>query len=109
MDKFVSGRIYYYLGEYQSACIALEEAKEKGGVESYLYLGSVYHVKKPCVNTGLFIYLSRGQELILSPGLHIVRIILQIIFHQDKSLLKIPQMLKGKRRRGELSVPWQGL
>ena len=42
MDKFVSGRIYYYLGEYQSACIALEEAKEKGGVESYLYLGRAY-------------------------------------------------------------------
>lgn len=42
MDKFDSGRIYYYLGEYQSAYLALEEAREKGGVESYLYLGKSY-------------------------------------------------------------------
>lgn len=42
MDKYVSGRIYYYLGEYQNAYIALEEAKEKGGAESYLYLGRAY-------------------------------------------------------------------
>lgn len=42
MDKYVSGRIYYYLGEYQSAYIALEEAKEKGGARSYLYLGRAY-------------------------------------------------------------------
>jgi len=42
MDKYVSGRIYYYLGEYQNAYIDLEEAKEKGGAESYLYLGRSY-------------------------------------------------------------------
>ena len=42
MDTYDSGRIYYYLGEYQKAYIALEEAKEKGGVESYLYLGRAY-------------------------------------------------------------------
>lgn len=42
MDKYASGRIYYYLGEYQSAYLALEEAREKGGVESYLYLGKSY-------------------------------------------------------------------
>lgn len=42
MDKYASGRIYYYLGEYQNACLALEEAREKGGVESYLYLGKSY-------------------------------------------------------------------
>lgn len=42
MDNYVIGRIYYYLGEYQKACLALEEAREKGGVESYLYLGRSY-------------------------------------------------------------------
>ena len=42
MDKYASGRIHYYLGEYQSAYLDLEEAREKGGVESYLYLGKAY-------------------------------------------------------------------
>ncbi len=42
MDKYASGRIHYYLGEYQSAYLDLEEAREKGGVESYLYLGKSY-------------------------------------------------------------------
>lgn len=42
MDKYASGRIYYYLGEYQNAYLALEEARERGGVESYLYLGRSY-------------------------------------------------------------------
>ncbi len=42
MDNYVIGRIYYYLGEYQKACLALEEAREKGGAESYLYLGRSY-------------------------------------------------------------------
>ena len=28
MDKYASGRIYYYLGEYQNACLDLEEARE---------------------------------------------------------------------------------
>lgn len=42
MDKYASGRIYYFLGEYQKAYVDLEEAREKGGVESYLYLGKSY-------------------------------------------------------------------
>lgn len=42
MSKYVSGRIYYYLGEYQNAYIDLEASKEKGGLESYLYLGRAY-------------------------------------------------------------------
>lgn len=42
MNAFDSGRIYFYLGEYQKAYIALEEAKEDGGAESYLYLGRAY-------------------------------------------------------------------
>lgn len=42
MDNYVMGRIYYYLGEYERAYLALEEAKEKGSEESYLYLGRSY-------------------------------------------------------------------
>ena len=42
MDKYDSGRIYYYLGEYQNAYLALEAAKEEGGAESCLYLGRAY-------------------------------------------------------------------
>lgn len=36
------GRIYYYLGEYQKAYIALEEARKDGGAEGTLYLGKAY-------------------------------------------------------------------
>lgn len=42
MNAYDSGRIYFYLGEYQKAYNALEEAKNKGGAESYLYLGKAY-------------------------------------------------------------------
>lgn len=42
MDNYVIGRIYYYLGEYERAYLALEEAKAKGGEKSYLYLGRAY-------------------------------------------------------------------
>ena len=42
MNNYVMGRIYYYLGEYEKAYLALEEAKEKGSEESYLYLGRAY-------------------------------------------------------------------
>lgn len=42
MSKYVSGRIYYYLGDYQKAYIDLEDSREKGGLESYLYLGRAY-------------------------------------------------------------------
>lgn len=42
MSKYVSGRIYYYLGDYQKAYIDLEASREKGGLESYLYLGRAY-------------------------------------------------------------------
>lgn len=42
MDAYDIGRIYYYLGEYQKAYIALEEAKGSGDAESYLYLGRAY-------------------------------------------------------------------
>lgn len=42
MNAYDIGRIYYYMEEYQKAYIALEEAKTKGGFESYLYLGKAY-------------------------------------------------------------------
>lgn len=42
MSHFEKGRMYYYMGEYQKAYIALEEAKSEGGVEAYLYLGMAY-------------------------------------------------------------------
>ncbi len=42
MDPYVMGRIYYYLGEYEKAYLALEEAKESGGETSCLYLGRAY-------------------------------------------------------------------
>ena len=37
MDNYVVGRIYFYLEDYQKACMALEEAKEKGS-ELSLYV-----------------------------------------------------------------------
>lgn len=42
MDSYDSGRMYYYLGEYQQACVALEKARTKGDADSYLYLGKAY-------------------------------------------------------------------
>lgn len=42
MNDYDSGRIHYYLGNYQQACVALEKSREKGGAESYLYLGKAY-------------------------------------------------------------------
>lgn len=42
MTAYDKGRIYYYMGEYQQAALALEEARQKGGAESYLYLGRSY-------------------------------------------------------------------
>ena len=60
MDNYVIGRIYYYLGEYQKACLALEEAREKGGAESYLYLGRSYEA------TGDYNYASSVYNSYLS-------------------------------------------
>ncbi len=42
MDAYDTGRIYYYLEEYQEAALALEKAREKGGAASCLYLGKAY-------------------------------------------------------------------
>lgn len=60
MDTYVTGRIYYYLGEYQRAYLALEEAKDKGGVDSYLYLGRAYEA------TGDYNYASNVYNSYLS-------------------------------------------
>lgn len=42
MTDYDKGRIYYYMGEYQKAALALEDAKTKGGAGSYLFLGKSY-------------------------------------------------------------------
>lgn len=42
MKAYDKGRIYYYMGEYQKAYLALEEARKTGNAESYLYLGKAY-------------------------------------------------------------------
>lgn len=42
MSSYDKGRMYYYLEEYQSAYLALENAKDQGGAEAYLYLGKSY-------------------------------------------------------------------
>lgn len=42
MKIYDKGRIYYYMGEYQKAYIALEEARSEGTAEAYLYLGKAY-------------------------------------------------------------------
>ena len=42
LDNYAIGRFYYYLGEYEKAYLALEQAKERGSEESYLYLGRSY-------------------------------------------------------------------
>lgn len=42
MSYFEKGRMFFYMGEYKRAYLALEEAKNEGGVEAYLYLGKAY-------------------------------------------------------------------
>ena len=42
MNDYDSGRMYFYLGDYQQACVALEKAREKGDANSYLDLGKAY-------------------------------------------------------------------
>ncbi len=42
LGHFDMGRIYYYMGEYQQACLELEKAREDGNEASCLYLGKSY-------------------------------------------------------------------
>lgn len=60
MKAYDKGRIYYYMGEYQKAYIALEEARENGNAESYLYLGKAYEA------TGDYNYASSVYSSYLS-------------------------------------------
>lgn len=60
MSAYDKGRIYYYLGDYQKAYLALEEAKDKGGADAYLYLGKAYEA------TGDYNYASTVYNAFLS-------------------------------------------
>lgn len=60
MKAYDKGRIYYYLGEYQQAYIALEEARQDGNAESYIYLGKAYEA------TGDYNYASSVYNSYLS-------------------------------------------
>lgn len=42
MSNYDKGRMYFYMGDYPKAYVALEDAKAEGGVEAYLYLGRAY-------------------------------------------------------------------
>lgn len=42
MTAYDKGRMYYYLKEYQQAYVALEEARDGGSADAYLYLGRAY-------------------------------------------------------------------
>lgn len=53
MDAYDTGRIYFYMEQYQQAYLALESAKDKGGAEAYLFLGKSYEA------TGDYDYASR--------------------------------------------------
>ncbi len=62
MSAFDKGRIYYYLGEYQQAYTALEEARKGGGAEAYLYLGRAYEA------TGDYNYAANVYNAYLMQG-----------------------------------------
>lgn len=42
LKAYDKGRIYYYLQDYPQACNLLEQSKDSGTAESYLYLGKAY-------------------------------------------------------------------
>ncbi len=62
MTAFDRGRIYYYLGDYQSAYVALEDARSQGGAEAYLYLGRAYEA------TGDYNYAANVYNAFLMQG-----------------------------------------
>lgn len=42
LKAYDKGRIYYYLQDYPQACTLLEQSKDSGTAQSYLYLGKAY-------------------------------------------------------------------
>lgn len=42
MSSYDKGRMYYYMGDYNSAYASLEKAREEGHVDAYLFLGRAY-------------------------------------------------------------------
>ena len=42
MSVYDKGRLYYYLQDYRNACNYLEQARDAGPAEAYLYLGKAY-------------------------------------------------------------------
>lgn len=48
MSKYDLGRILYFLGDYNQAAVALEQAREKLNPDSYLYLGLAYEATGDC-------------------------------------------------------------
>ncbi|MCH5272020.1 MAG: tetratricopeptide repeat protein [Lachnospiraceae bacterium] len=64
MSAYDRGRINYFLGNYEQAQVLLEQAKDSGGAESYLYLGMAYEATGDynyAITNVYNSFLSRGE------------------------------------------------
>lgn len=64
MSAYDRGRINYFLGNYEQAQVLLEQAKDNGGAESYLYLGMAYEATGDynyAITNVYTSYLNRGE------------------------------------------------
>lgn len=64
MSSYDRGRIYYYLGNYEQAQVLLEQAKNSGDADSYLYLGMAYEATGDynyAITNVYTSYLNRGE------------------------------------------------
>lgn len=64
MSAYDRGRIYYYLGNYEQAQVFLEQAKDSGDADSYLYLGMAYEATGDynyAITNVYTSYLNRGE------------------------------------------------